>query len=328
LNELSFQFNNRKGVAEVCMGDISEFARRRWTAFSWLVVVAFLALGIWWLFRLPTVGKGGLFLAVGATLMPLFWEKVGIAGRMSWIAMLFVLLAVEYRAIDKEHHNNDIAQQRALETIGNEFTGVLTDQQNGFAALIGKSDKAFKQTTEQASAQFNATMDRAQENINHITGGNSFCLITLSADHQTLLLDHPGDYPLTDLSIDIQDYALGHEEHFERQTVPPHHSWPYRYTLTEGDRADFLIVFTAINGGWFETFQLRKIDGVWRQALKVERFPKRVKLDGTMKARIIYERVDPLYPGAAAKDVKWCKFTTTKPRSEPNPYPCPDSQKK
>jgi hypothetical protein len=103
-------------VLEVCAVVRSESEFRIWQALSWLSVVVFLCFGIWWMLYLPTVGKGGLFLAAGAVLMPLFWEKIDVIGRMSWVAMLFLLLGVEYRAIDKEHHDNDDAQKKAPKT--------------------------------------------------------------------------------------------------------------------------------------------------------------------------------------------------------------------
>lgn len=134
----------------------SDSALRVWNTFSWLSVVALLALGAWWMCYLPTVGKGGLFLAIGAVLMPLFWDKIGTVGKMSWIAMLFLLLAVEYRAIDKEHQENIDAQKE----IAKGFDKVLTDQQASFAALITQSQDQFQHTIQQESAQFKTTMDR------------------------------------------------------------------------------------------------------------------------------------------------------------------------
>ena len=81
--------------------------------------------GAWWLFRVPPVGKGGGLLAVGATLMPLFWDKMASFGRMSWVFMLFVLLAVEYRAINKEHYENAEAQKQTLNKLEMDFTTFL-----------------------------------------------------------------------------------------------------------------------------------------------------------------------------------------------------------
>ena len=63
------------------MEQISEPAIRVWRVLSWVAALGFLGLGTWWMFYLPTVGKGGIVLAVGATLMPLFWEKTGVVGK-------------------------------------------------------------------------------------------------------------------------------------------------------------------------------------------------------------------------------------------------------
>lgn len=92
-------------------------ANRIW---GWVFLAAFWSMGICWLVRIPPTGKGGVLLAVGATLMPLFWDKATKLGQMAWIAMLFLLLGVEYRAIDKDKvdsaaeltkHFNDISAQ-------------------------------------------------------------------------------------------------------------------------------------------------------------------------------------------------------------------------
>ena len=131
-----------------------------------------------------------------------------------------------------------------------------------------------------------------------------------------------GDYQLTDVSVEMIDYTKPHEENVERPSVPPHHTWPYRYDLVNGDREDFGVRFAAINGFWIETLQLRKVNGVWQQALKVQRAPKRVKLNKPPKFKTVRTQVDPLYPGAATNSVEWCSFysygTTTPPR-QPNP---------
>lgn len=176
------------------MEAITESELRIWRRVSWGCVLALLGIGIWWMCYLPTVGKGGLFLAAGATLMPLFWDKVGVAGKMSWIAMLFLLLGVEYRAIDDEHHKNDEAQKAALIAIGNGFTGVLTSQQNGFSTLIQQNQKQFEKTVAQQQADFDATMKQTNsllkstkhlsqmtaDNLDAITGGKSYPEVILT----------------------------------------------------------------------------------------------------------------------------------------------------
>lgn len=131
---------------------------RLWMVFGWLCVLAGLAVGFWWYWHLPTTGKGGLVLAVGATLMPLFWEKVGVVGKMAWIAMLFLLLAVEYRAIDKDHEDSAKAQREELNSIGEGFKGVLTEQQNNFSTLAKSSQENFRQLIESEQRHFERMM--------------------------------------------------------------------------------------------------------------------------------------------------------------------------
>lgn len=269
------------------MEQIPESGLRIWRALSWLSLLVLLGIGAWWMFYLPTVGKGGLFLAAAAVLMPLFWEKIGIVGKMSWIAMLCVLLAVEYRAIDKEHHDNAIAQQKALEAIGNGFNGVLTDQRNSFADLIRKSDEAFKKTTEQASAQFDATMTRAQENLNHMTGGKTYPVISpvpIPVKNTTntfrLAIHAVGDSPLFDVNVVLSKLPLpatASATDFVTDMALPYMTTLYTsaslspnrgellvptVTVSENGQSDFVITTMARNGVFHEMLHIRRVRGV------------------------------------------------------------------
>jgi hypothetical protein len=73
-----------------------------WRGLSWVALLGFFGAAIWCYFHTPSTGKGGILLAVAASLMPLFWEKISPLERVFWIAMLFTLLRVEYRAINKD----------------------------------------------------------------------------------------------------------------------------------------------------------------------------------------------------------------------------------
>jgi len=219
--------------------------------------------------------------------MPLFWEKVGTVGKMSWIAMLFLLLAVEYRAIDHEHHLNDIAQQKALRAIGNGFTGVFSDQRNGFASLITQSNIAFKKTTEQASAQFDATMNRAQENLNHMTGGNSYPIVEVipvpmanTMNKMKLSLAIIGGNPLFDVYVTLRKLpmpkVLNATEFITNgtqadviteltassisPTMAPLLPVPVEPSLS--GQSDYMIVTNARNGVFTETLHIRNLGNV------------------------------------------------------------------
>src|ERR1700756_2681040 len=69
---------------------------------SWCIPSAFITIGVEWLFRIPGTGKASALLGVGAALMPIFWEKSKKWARAIWMAMLFLLLGVEYRAIAQD----------------------------------------------------------------------------------------------------------------------------------------------------------------------------------------------------------------------------------
>jgi hypothetical protein len=165
-----------------------------------VLVLGLLGVATWWLFHLPTVGKGGLFLAAGATLMPLFWEKVEVAGKMSWIAMLFVLLAVEYRAIDDEHHKNEEAQKAALTAIGNGFTGLLQQSQQQFETTVAQQQADFDATMRKTNTLLQSTKHLSQmtsDNLEAITGGKSY--------PEVILIFHSTDPNFLGLAAEIEN---------------------------------------------------------------------------------------------------------------------------
>ncbi len=159
----------------------SESNLRLWGRLSWAAVSFFLAVGVCWLLRVPSVGKGGLFLAMAAILLPLFWERIGTAGKMLWIGTLFVLLAVEYRAIDKDQREKAEAQKNELEAIGNGFTNVLANQQTEFSSLIEQGRRQFAEMVKKENTQFTATMNGVADSISIQTGGDSFAFISFTA---------------------------------------------------------------------------------------------------------------------------------------------------
>src|SRR6266853_745783 len=75
--------------------------------------------------------------------------------------MLFVLLAVEYRAIDKEHLESVEAQKRTLQQIGSGFETVLTNQQTNFSSLIQSSQDNFSNLIDDEKKHFERMMDNS-----------------------------------------------------------------------------------------------------------------------------------------------------------------------
>ena len=121
-----------------------------WRILGWIWLAVGFAIGIWWLFHLPSAGYGGLTLAMGATLMPLVWEKVRVLCKMGWIAMLFVLLAVEYRAIDEDRRRSSDELTKKFgevsEQANQNLKKILDDEHLSFTKLLQAEDKRFSQT--------------------------------------------------------------------------------------------------------------------------------------------------------------------------------------
>jgi hypothetical protein len=155
---------------------------------GWMLVLSGLATGTWWYFHLPTAGYGGLALALGATLMPLVWEKVGVICKMAWIAMLFLLFAVEYRAIDEDKRQSarelttDFGgvSKQANDNLKNilddehlSFADVLKAQQDAFATTMRTIVSAQHEDERKFSAllkQQRGLFDRQQEMIESFNG--------------------------------------------------------------------------------------------------------------------------------------------------------------
>ena len=148
------------------MEDFTNPTPRAWKLSSWLVVIAFLARAIWWFYHTPSVGKGGVLLAVAATLLPLFWDKTQVIGKMAWIALLFVLLAVEYHAIDEDHAKSVAAEKLARDTENNHFQNIV----NQLTTSIEQNQMHFDATMNRS----NAILSDLSNSINLQTGGNGY----------------------------------------------------------------------------------------------------------------------------------------------------------
>lgn len=130
---------------------------------GWMLVGICLPLGLWWYWHIPTPGKGGILLALVATLMPLVWEDVHAMGRAGLILTLVVLFAVEYRAIDKDRDAITKAQAEELKQIGQGFTTVLTEQQHNFAKMLQDNQTNFSRVLREQQSGFHAMLENALE---------------------------------------------------------------------------------------------------------------------------------------------------------------------
>ncbi len=127
-----------------------------WELGSWGTMLVLFCYFLYWLWNTPSIGKAGVALAVGAAIMPVFWERISTFAKVTWILMMFLLLVVENRAIDKEHAD----QIQAIKDVGTSFKSVLDSQQTGFKTLTEQNQANFKTLIDDERINFSHMMDR------------------------------------------------------------------------------------------------------------------------------------------------------------------------
>jgi hypothetical protein len=124
---------------------------------SWIFALSFIGVGAWWFKHIPPTGKGGLVLALGATLMPIFWDKAGVIGKAAWIGMLFLLLSVEYRAIDRDREDFALNEYHRRQEEREQFRAVGTAITTNMQRVLDNGNKQFAAT----AAGLNETIRRS-----------------------------------------------------------------------------------------------------------------------------------------------------------------------
>jgi hypothetical protein len=125
-----------------------------------------------------------------------------------------------------------------------------------------------------------------------VTGGDSFCLLTLGTwddlpDRALLMVVHQGEHPLYDVTVTIVDvqkfqrevaagqvalnqpsttsFPVGNMSPNSSQVLGEH--WP----LPDADEQDYNVFFNARNGFFTQEIRMRRVSGLWRQAMRVTR---------------------------------------------------------
>jgi hypothetical protein len=74
------------------------------------------------------------------------------------------------------------------------------------------------------------------------------------------------------------------------------------YPPFSGDKQDFNVSFSALNGFWSEAIRLKKVNGEWVQALKVTRI---VINNGKVSSKVVLQQVDKTFPKSSHGIVDW-----------------------
>jgi len=195
---------------------------------------------------------------------------VGTIGKMSWIAMLFVLLAVEYRAIDKEQADTAKSFSQILQG--------LTTTNDG----LKETSTAISTTADLMTAQFKEQERLSRGIQDNMTGGDSFCYLVLQPSQTAGRLDmfviQQGKNSVSNTSVQITDLEkpLTDLSAIINFTIPLVYRGTSSTTLSalpwdSGDYKKFNIFMTAPNGRFVEIFRLKKVgtNNMWGRAILV-----------------------------------------------------------
>jgi hypothetical protein len=95
-----------------------------------------------WFFAVPTPGKAIGGLAVVAGIMSV--REMKILGKVSWVILLICLLITEFRAIDKDHADNEEKQKQFFDAQKAGFSAVTSQAQNDFSTTAAGLETAIQ----------------------------------------------------------------------------------------------------------------------------------------------------------------------------------------
>lgn len=238
-----------------------------------------------------------------------------------WTVVIFALLIVELRAIDKDRtqYANEQAQIRKEER--NSFSAIA----DGIRTAIQNSQNQFQATTDRSNKILDQTANTARlstESIKTMTGGDSFCyldLVSVTATGGIPTIIQKGRYPLYDVTARIVDIAaidkagrehpgniqmqveIGYRLILHPGSIARGSAWfsPREYVrFTDAKRPDFNVFFSARNGLWHEVLRIRQVNGQWLEVLSVFR------TDGLRDTLIYASPIPKDFPNEAVPGLK------------------------
>ena len=288
--------------------------KNRWTQRVLQIIVA---LGlVWFWFHVPLPGKALLVLTIVAIFTSLI--EITLQQRVVWLLLVVGLAFLENKAIDKDRADFAAAQQKFsneqkqhFDEIGEGIKTAIQQSQNQFQITMGSTNALLNEST--------ALARLSKQNIDAVTGGNSFCyaLASFVGNEALLTLATRGSSPLHDVTIDLVDLdmerdllarkqpltldAIGHFTTFFPAVpflVSSSVHTLTKITLGAVEKRNLYFHFYSMNGVWGETLNLRLVSGQWTQAIKVTKEAK------PNHQKVIFLYVPPNYPKVNG-DVDW-----------------------
>lgn len=216
-------------------------------------------------------------------------------------------LAQARAEIDEVRAQNELAktERSALDRRVLSLRADLGESRAEGALKQAELERELRQRTEALAALSEKTRSA-------VTGGDSYCFLTIlrtgdGTGH--LLFAHQGENPLYDVTARMIDLDRFEETKGSRRIenlaytetvvslgtlVPDHGAMHGALNLDGFPQRGYNIFFSARNGAFHESLRLRKVDGVWLQALKVIR-----------GNRTIFEQIDDHYPRNETGGIDW-----------------------
>ena len=166
-------------------------------------------------------------------------------------------------------------------------------------------ERELRQRSEEISALNRRTLDA-------VTGGSSFCYLSIfsaTSEIGQLMFVHQGDDTLYDVTVRLVDLDRFEERkgsltlddlHYTDTSlslgtlIAGHSSMRGRVNLSSFPDRGYNVFFAARNGSFHQLLRLKKVAGVWKQALKVMR-----------DEETIFEKTNDDYPRDENSNVEW-----------------------
>jgi hypothetical protein len=260
-----------------------------WTILGSLAVIAC----VYWNFRVPSPGKAVAAMGIVAAITALRGEMLGLE-KFIWLALLFIFLAIEVRAIDSERKKHDEEQLRVRMEENAKFQHIA----EGLTAAISGINKT----------------------IHGVIGGNTFCYLDIFGEQIPLMtasLRKHGTNPLYDVTMKLQvmipvpgspgqslgagatKLNIGNLTAAERPSFGDISLIPFN--LTGKESVDFYVAFAARNSFWHQIMYFRRIGGLanggrWLKAIRIYSIDYGSEPDKQAKSTLILERIDDNFP--------------------------------
>jgi hypothetical protein len=229
--------------------------------------------------------------------------------KLLFTGAILLLMVLEFRDIRIDRAASDARQRVELDNRSREFTETMS----GLGSLV-HSEQTLNLMAADSIKKMEQLARQSSENLKTVTGGDSFCYLTVTYLQSATRLGipfvvHVGKYPLYDLEARIVDLEAFSRrpptlEAFGDLIIRPGNlavgkAWfdtSISIPITEPNKQDFNIFFTAKNGSWNEALKFRLVQGAWQMALSVrlDVMPKN-KTD-KMTSRKVYEVVSDQFP--------------------------------